>query len=263
MTTELAPMNGALALSEAVEQALINGDLGKLDARGRVELYHAKCRSLGLNPLTNPFLYVNLNGKLVLYATKDCAEQLRKLHGISLSIASAQRIEDVYIVRARAVDRQGRHDESTGVVTIGNLKGDGLANALMKAETKSKRRVTLSICGLGTLDETEIETIRGAEPVEFHDDRPMLEAASRIVEARIEQADVIDTDAAVEDAVEDTDRLGLKPVLAELKGLKQGQTAEYKTIRATLDNVKQNMTEKEQETVRAALETALSIVKGE
>ena len=29
----------------------------------------------------------------------------------------------------------------------------------MKAETKSKRRVTLSICGLGFLDESEIDTI--------------------------------------------------------------------------------------------------------
>jgi hypothetical protein len=34
----------------------------------------------------------------------------------------------------------------------------------MKAETKAKRRVTLSICGLGLLDETEIETIPGAAP---------------------------------------------------------------------------------------------------
>jgi hypothetical protein len=29
----------------------------------------------------------------------------------------------------------------------------------MKAETKAKRRVTLSICGLGLLDETEVETV--------------------------------------------------------------------------------------------------------
>ena len=32
----------------------------------------------------------------------------------------------------------------------------------MKAETKSKRRVTLSIAGLGWLDEMELDTIRGA-----------------------------------------------------------------------------------------------------
>jgi hypothetical protein len=46
-------------------------------------------------------------------------------------------------------------------VPFGNLKGDALANALMKAETKAKRRVTLSIAGLGWLDETELETVKG------------------------------------------------------------------------------------------------------
>ena len=44
-------------------------------------------------------------------------------------------------------------------MNIAKLTGDALANALMKAETKAKRRATLSLCGLGFLDETEIETI--------------------------------------------------------------------------------------------------------
>ena len=34
----------------------------------------------------------------------------------------------------------------------------------MKCETKAKRRVTLSICGLGMLNETEVETIRQEAP---------------------------------------------------------------------------------------------------
>jgi hypothetical protein len=65
----------------------------------------------------------------------------------------------------RAKDRQGREDESTGAVTVGDLKGDALVNALMKAETKAKRRVTLSIAGLGWLDETELETIPQSRPI--------------------------------------------------------------------------------------------------
>ena len=39
-----------------------------------------------------------------------------------------------------------------------------LVNAKLKAITKAKRRVTLSICGLGFLDETEIDTIPSAQP---------------------------------------------------------------------------------------------------
>jgi hypothetical protein len=45
-------------------------------------------------------------------------------------------------------------------------------NALMKAVTKAKRRVTLSICGLGMLDETEVETIPDVEYVEAEIEEP-------------------------------------------------------------------------------------------
>ena len=150
--------------SEVVERIVIGGDLAALNAAQRAEYYGAVCRSLGLNPLTKPFEYLNLNGKLRLYALRDCADQLRRLHGISIYIANRERMNDIYIVTARAKDRQGREDESTGAVTVGNLKGDALANALMKAETKAKRRVTLSIAGLGWLDETEVETIPQGQP---------------------------------------------------------------------------------------------------
>lgn len=144
---------------EVIEKIVIGGDLSALNAAQRAEYYAAVCRSLRLNPLTKPFEYLTLNGKLRLYALRDCADQLRRLHGISIYIANRERLSDIYIVTARAKDRQGREDESTGAVTVGNLKGDALANALMKAETKAKRRVTLSIAGLGWLDETELDTI--------------------------------------------------------------------------------------------------------
>jgi hypothetical protein len=144
---------------EVLEQVLIGGDLSGLTSQQRADHYGAVCRALGLNPLTKPFEYLTLNGKLRLYALRDCADQLRRLHGISIYITSRERLQDLYIVTARTKDRTGREDESTGAVALGTLKGDALANALMKAETKAKRRVTLSLAGLGWLDETELETI--------------------------------------------------------------------------------------------------------
>jgi hypothetical protein len=133
--------------------------LSKLQPDDRVRYYNAFCESLGLNPLTKPFDLITLNGKLVLYAKKDCTEQLRKINGVSVRELSASVQSDIYIVRVSVVDGNGREDISTGAVNIAGLKGDALANAIMKAETKAKRRATLSICGLGILDETEIETI--------------------------------------------------------------------------------------------------------
>lgn len=160
MTTALTTTNGA----DIVERVVMAGDLGKLTPADRVSYYRATCESVGLNPLTRPFDYITLNGKLTLYARKDATDQLRRIHRVSVEIANRDRIEDVYIVTARATTPDGRTDESTGAVTIGSLKGDALANALMKAETKAKRRVTLSICGMGWLDETEIGSIPDARP---------------------------------------------------------------------------------------------------
>jgi hypothetical protein len=157
---------------EVMEKVVIGGDLSELNAAQRAEYYTAVCRSLGLNPLTKPFEFLTLNGKLKLYALRDCTDQLRRLHGISIYIANRERMGDIYIVTARAKDRTGREDESTGAVPLGNLKGDALANALMKAETKAKRRVTLSIAGLGWLDETELETIPQRHVIS-HDPDPL------------------------------------------------------------------------------------------
>lgn len=158
--------------SSRIEQVLINGDLSKLSELERLNYYKNVCETLGLNPLTKPFDYITLNGRLTLYARKDATDQLRKIHRVSIQITSRETIEGVYIVTARASFPDKREDESTGAVTISNLKGDVLANAMMKAETKAKRRVTLSICGLGLLDETEVETIPSGHPNPVYPEQP-------------------------------------------------------------------------------------------
>lgn len=149
-----------------IEQVVMQGDLSKLNPEQRVIYYRKVCESLGLNPYTRPFDYISLNGKLTLYAKKDATEQLRRSQGISIEKIESKIDGDLYIVTVSARCKDGRTDASTGVVTIGHLKGDAKANALMKAETKAKRRVTLSISGLGWVDETEIETIPGAKTIE-------------------------------------------------------------------------------------------------
>ncbi len=157
--------NAVVPISSAtqIENVLVNGDVGKMPPEQRLAYYQQVCASLGLNPLTKPFSYIVLNGKTVLYALKDCTEQLRNNRGVSLQIPSREVHEGVYVVTARATLPSGRQDESTGAVSIDALKGEARANAMMKAETKAKRRVTLSICGLGMLDETEVETIPNAK----------------------------------------------------------------------------------------------------
>lgn len=161
-------MTNAIEQTSILESVVIGGDLSRLSSEQRVAYYKAVCDSIGLNPLTKPFDYITLNGKLTLYAKKDAADQLRKIHDVSITRLERERIDSIYTVTAYASDKSGRMDSSIGAVNIDGLKGDSLANAIMKAETKSKRRVTLSLCGLGMLDETEIETIKDARPVQVN-----------------------------------------------------------------------------------------------
>lgn len=191
MTTEVATTNNAVML----ERVVLGGDLSKLSAQERMLYYRELCASLKLNPLTQPFQYLNLSGRLVLYARKDATEQLRKQHGVSITKLEEITMEGVYIVTAYAKDKEGREDVAKGAVMIENLKGEARANAIMKAETKSKRRVTLSICGLGMLDETEVETIPGAQVV------PIADTLREIAEGQ--QADIERDIAATENVVDE------------------------------------------------------------
>lgn len=145
-----------------LERILIQGDLSKLNSAQRVEYVQHLCARTGLDALTQPFEYLVLQGKTVLYAKKACTDQLRSLHRISVVDMDQEEREGIYSVTVKVQDAAGRTDMDIGSVKIAGLQGDHRANAIMKASTKAKRRATLSICGLGLLDETEVETIPGA-----------------------------------------------------------------------------------------------------
>lgn len=143
---------------QTLEHVLIRGNLSLLSPEQKLSHLMNLCESLKLNPLTQPFGYVTIQGKEVLYARKDCCEQLRKNHNVSITkvIITMTDLE----VTAEVYGTDGkRTDYDIGVVSIVGLKGDQLVNAKMKAVTKAKRRFTLSICGLGLPDESELDTI--------------------------------------------------------------------------------------------------------
>jgi hypothetical protein len=144
---------------EVLQSVLIGGDLSSLNKGQLLEYYASLCKSLHLNPLSKPFEKMTLNGKTIFYATRNCGDQLRFIHKVSIEIKNRETLDDLYVVTVRATMPDGRHDEKIGAVPIGGLKGEAKANALMKCETKASRRVTLAICGLSMLDELEVETI--------------------------------------------------------------------------------------------------------
>ena len=158
--------------AQALEHVLGTGDLSKLTTQQRVEYLVATCKSLGLNPLTRPIRFLSLNGQIQIYFTRDGTDQLRSSRSITLHVVDKSIDAGVFSVTVRARTKDGREDEDIGAVVL-PASGDSRANALMKAITKAKRRVTLSICGLGQTDESELDTMPGARVFDAEDDVPV------------------------------------------------------------------------------------------
>jgi len=171
-------------------QLILQGDLSKLSAGDKVRYYNGYCERMGLDPFTKPFDILRLNGKEVLYCTRSGTQQLNKLHKVSHLITSRDTNAEagVYIVTSKASLPDGRCTESIGAVNIAGLKGEAYANAIMKAETKAKRRATLDLLGLGVLDESEAESIPNASTVAL---QTMVEALPQM---EVESVEVIEED---------------------------------------------------------------------
>jgi len=185
-----------------LEKLLVEGDLAPLNTEERLAYYLKVCESLGLSPITKPFAYIKLNGKLQLYPLKSCAEQLRKIHKISVFNMHSQLMEDeIYLISAEFRTPDGRTDQATGAVSLKGLTGEARSNKMMTAETKCKNRGTYSILGLGMLDETEIQSI---QEIEASADRkhPRLRGAKAVPVPDAEPRTMIELDVPAEAVAE-------------------------------------------------------------
>jgi hypothetical protein len=174
LSTEISP--------EIINSLILTGDMSKLTPAQQTQYYHAVCKDLGLNPLTQPFAIFSMQGKKVMYATKGCTQQLANIRKIDTEVLSREVKDSVYIVSVRATMPDGRKTDEDGIVGIVGLKGTDLANAMLKAITKAKRRAVLALCGLNMSDESEVEDIKGAR-VEPEINKSKIE---NIIEAKLE-----------------------------------------------------------------------------
>lgn len=161
-TDMVRPEGAELDPGKVAESVVMRGDLSALNPAERAKFYVQMCESLGLNPASQPFAYLRLNGKEVLYATRGATDQLARLHRVTREIVRGPEVIDLagaklVLTVCRATLPDGRHETATATCKLQDACG--AENVLMKSETKAKRRATLSILGLGILDETELETI--------------------------------------------------------------------------------------------------------
>ena len=179
----------------ALEVALGDGDLSKLDARGRLAWYEMRCRAAGLDPLTMPFQWVrmpasgNRPASTVLYAKPEAAYQLAHKHGLSVEFTHRDMLgEHVILVECQVTSPDGRRTRNVGLRSIKNLWGQDLANAHMACHTVALRRAIFSHCGLGdqetpsgsavvNMDTGEVIEAEPIQPVEAEHALPAPPAA--------------------------------------------------------------------------------------
>ena len=160
-TTNTQPL---MTLDPSVISSLvINGDLKRLDPGQKVAFYNYRCQQAGLDPAAKPFDLLTLNGKEILYANAACTQQLTANRNLSHRVTLRELVDDIYCVFVEVKGADGRSTENMGAVPVAGLKGEAKANAMLKATTKAIRRAVLAHCGLGMLDESEAETIPGAQ----------------------------------------------------------------------------------------------------
>ena len=172
--------------TDAMQRFVLDGDLSSIPPPKRASLYVALCAYIGVDPIERPFLIFRDGKREVLYAARSCTSALCRARGISREILGLTTEtlagHETIVAKARAtIIATGRHDEATGAVPVlvndmewdeqarrKVSKGwrkptpDEVSNAVMKAETKAKRRAVLDLVGLGIPDESELATIKGA-----------------------------------------------------------------------------------------------------
>lgn len=149
----------------ALQHILATGDVARLTNEQRVGYYLELCRSLGLNPRSRPFDWLMLDGKLVLYPNKSCAEQIRAAHQISIKVLRREPVGELFVVEVEGRTPDGRTDVSSKYVPLTKLNRQtglrerlnsvDLANAYAKAETGAKRRLAFSMVGLAAVPDPD------------------------------------------------------------------------------------------------------------
>ena len=173
-----------------LQEVFMSGNLDPLTPALRVEYYRLMCERMKLDPISTPLQYIRLSGKLVLYAKKEAAMQLGKVHNISLTIVSTEvsTVGNVstfdVLARATAPDGTVHDDIGSVVITPNNIDNDK-----KKAVTQAKRRPVLAITGYGMLDESEAIGLAGSQQVVVDPNTgEIIEEGSVVPERPVQQA---------------------------------------------------------------------------
>ena len=133
-----------------IARAMMRGDLRGLSKDGIAGVVAELARRMGVDPALAPIDVIQTReGKLVPYINARGAAELRKRHG--LEVVGMEVIKDrpgLVVMRATVRDPEGRTDMGVGACAYPEDRPREEEKAWMVAETRAKRRATMSAVGI-------------------------------------------------------------------------------------------------------------------
>jgi hypothetical protein len=176
--SDIVKVNSELQQVDQLTQAkdiadfLITGNLASFSKEKQIELMVNICKEVGVSPILRPLQLINFQGKSIWYLSASGAEAIAAKLGIIIETLEEKELTDkcVAMIRVKGTLPNGRTDTATAYLSIGSanlkgevttLKGEAYANAMMKLESKARRRLIVRLAGLKdeyVPEESEIET---------------------------------------------------------------------------------------------------------
>ena len=137
-------------------------DLDRLTAEQLQQYYLDACAYHGVPPELNVLAFQYMDGgdgarRRVLYAKKGATDIIRERLGISVIQMEKEIFHGTLTYTCLGKNKDGRTEIAIGAAYIEGLTGRALEVAIMVAQTRATRRMTLQFAGAGLLDETELQ----------------------------------------------------------------------------------------------------------
>ena len=161
-----------LTQAKDIADFLITGNLASFSKEKQIELMVNICKEVGVSPVLRPLQLINFQGKSIWYLSASGAEAIASKLGIVIETIEEKELLDkgVAMIKVKGTLPSGRTDTATAYLSIGStnlkgetttLKGEAYANAMMKLESKARRRLIVRLAGLKdeyVPEENEVET---------------------------------------------------------------------------------------------------------
>jgi hypothetical protein len=137
-------------------------DLDRLSKEELQQYYLDACAFHGVPPELNVLAFTYMDSgdgarRRVLYAKKGATDIIRERLGISVADLRKEIFNGTLTYTCFGKNKDGRFEIAVGASYIDGLTGRALEVAIMVAQTRAIRRMTLQFAGAGLIDETELQ----------------------------------------------------------------------------------------------------------